>query len=177
MIVGDKIILTAIEKDDLKKLLEWRNDPDNRKYYREYRLLNYENQLAWWDDKIMKDSTWQYFSVRDKSTKELIGVTGLIYIHPVYRTAESAFEIGNKAYDTFEIAKDILQTKIKHGFMDLNLNKIWIEVIDGKPLIEVYKDLGFFVDGVMRQHYYVNGSYKDAYILSLLKEDYDKSNS
>ena len=44
MVIGKKIILKKIERESLKQLREWRNNPELRKYFREYRLINSENQ-------------------------------------------------------------------------------------------------------------------------------------
>ena len=44
MIKGQHTALRAIEREDLPSLLSWRNDPDLRKYFREYRELNFQQQ-------------------------------------------------------------------------------------------------------------------------------------
>ena len=43
MIIGKKVILEVPEKKHLTKMLEWRNNPEFRQYYREYRVLTYEH--------------------------------------------------------------------------------------------------------------------------------------
>ena len=40
MIRGKKVALRAVEKEDLPYLMEWRNRPEYRQYFREYRELN-----------------------------------------------------------------------------------------------------------------------------------------
>ena len=66
MIIGKKVILEVPEKKHLTKMLEWRNNPEFRQYYREYRVLTYEHHLKWWEDKVLNDDTWQYFVFRPK---------------------------------------------------------------------------------------------------------------
>ena len=53
MIEGEKIILDRVEEKHLPQLLEWRNDPENRKFYREYRVLTIEDKKKWYNDKIL----------------------------------------------------------------------------------------------------------------------------
>ena len=72
MILGENIILSAVEEKHLLKLMEWRNNPEFRKYYREYRVIGYEHQKNWWKSKILNDDTWQYFVVKHKDSPENI---------------------------------------------------------------------------------------------------------
>lgn len=39
MLTGKRTGLRAIEQQDLNQLLEWRNQPEYRRYFREYREL------------------------------------------------------------------------------------------------------------------------------------------
>ena len=40
MLKGRHVSLFAVEKEDLQQLRDWRNNPDFRKHFREYRELN-----------------------------------------------------------------------------------------------------------------------------------------
>jgi len=55
MIKGQHTALRAIEREDLLHLLSWRNEPDLRKYFREYRELNYQQQMNWFESKVNND--------------------------------------------------------------------------------------------------------------------------
>ena len=71
MIEGEKIILDRVEEKHLPQLLEWRNDPENRKFYREYRVLTIEDKKKWYNDKILNDNSWQFFVVKPKEKKKI----------------------------------------------------------------------------------------------------------
>ena len=49
MLIGKYTGLRALEISDLEKLLEWRNQPEYRRFFREYRELNSENQKRWFE--------------------------------------------------------------------------------------------------------------------------------
>jgi hypothetical protein len=175
MIIGKKILLDAIEEEHLPLLLKWRNDPNFRQYYREYRVLTLKQQKKWWKDKILNDDSWQYFIVKPlENTEKIIGIAGLTYIHPVYRTGEFAITLGDASYRGRGYGSDTLKTLINYGFNDLNLNKIWCEVYSNNGALDVYKHIGFQHEGTLRQHIYKNGKYLDSYILSMLKVEYEK---
>jgi len=177
MIEGKKIILKVPEENNLEKMLMWRNKSENIQYYREYRYLTMQNQKEWFKNKIVNDDTWQYFCVFPKDKPDLlIGIVGLIYIHPVYKTAEFAITLGDKSYKGKGYGKDMLKTIIRHGFNNLNLNRIWCEVYSNNAAIDLYRNIGFKDEGMMRQTVFKNGSYHDSYILGMLKQDYEKTN-
>ena len=50
VIKGKKVALRAIEKEDLPLLMEWRNNPEYRQYFREYRELNSVSQERWFQN-------------------------------------------------------------------------------------------------------------------------------
>ena len=174
MIKGKKVILDRVEEKHLEQLLKWRNDPYNRQFYREFRVMAIENKKKWFLEKVVNDDSWQFFTVRpiDKPEK-VIGSTGLTYINWVYRTAEFSITIGDKDYRGKGIGSDTLRTLIDHGFNSLNLNRIWCEVYSNNAAIDVYKRIGFKEEGLLRETVFKNGKYLDSHILSMLKSDWE----
>ena len=79
MIKGHHTALRAIEKDDLPTLLAWRNDPELRRYFREYRELNFQQQMNWFENKVINDIDTKMFAIVDDQ-QELLGAAGLCYI-------------------------------------------------------------------------------------------------
>ena len=177
MLIGNKITLEAVEEKDLPPLLKWRNNADFRQYFREYRELTFDHHLKWYKDKILNDDSWQFFAVRDQASQKLIGSTGLTYIHWVYRTAELSIMIGDTDFHGGGYGADTLQTLLRYGFKNLNLNKVWCEVYDNNSAVKLYRKTGFRDEGVLRQHVFKNGHYHDALILSILKSEYEQIKS
>jgi len=174
MIYGKDIILGAIEKHHLPIMVEYRNDPELRKYFREYRLLTLEHQTRWWEEKVLKDPSWEYFVIYPKSNPDhIIGMTGLTYMHQVNRNGEFAIVIGDKNYRSKGLGKDALKTIIRYGFKELNLHRIDCEVWENNSSIELYRKLGFIDEGRLRDRYYWGGKFWDSYILSMLRQEFD----
>lgn len=174
MIQGKKIILTKPLKEDMPLLLKWRNNPDNRKYYREYRESNLEDQMGWYENIIMKDPTWHHFVVKPIDSNKIIGVVFLNHIHPIYKTGEFGITLGSPEYRGRGYGKDMLITLIKYGFEELNLNRIWCEVYSNNESIHLYRKIGFKDEGILRQHVFKNGEYLDSYMLGMLKGEYNE---
>ena len=173
MIIGKKIRLVGVEEEHLKTLMGWRNDPKFRQYYREYRVLTLEDKYKWWKDKILNDDTWQFFVVKPIDKDIVIGSIGLTYIHPIYKTAEFSITIGHENYRGGGYGSDALRTIVKHGFEQLNLNRIWCEVYTNNKALGVYESIGFVKEGVMRETYFNDGKYWDSTILSILRREWE----
>jgi len=174
MIKGELISLTKPSREDMPLLLKWRNNPDHRKYYREYRESNLEDQIKWYEDVMMKDSTWHHFVVKPINADKIIGVAFLNHIHSVYRTGEFGLTLGDPEFRGKGYGKDMLLTLLKYGFTELNLNRIWCEVYSNNSSIHLYRKIGFKDEGILRENVFKEGKYLDSYVLGMLKKEYNK---
>ena len=175
MFKGQKIYLDAVNKEDLPSLMYWRNLPEYRKHFREYRELNMDMQLRWYENKVLNDNTTEMFAIRLNDTDELIGCCGLCYINWVHRNADLSLYIGwEKSYiDNEGYAEEACKLLFDYGFKELGMQKIWTEIycFDEKKL-ELYKKLGFSIDGKLRNQYFYEGKWWNSYMLSLLTEEW-----
>ena len=175
MIKGKKIYLSKVERENIEHLRGWRTDPELRKYFREHKELNKDNQIIWYENKVLKDPNQYNFEIRDNTNNLLIGHCGLYYINWTSRTAEFGIYIGDKEYRKGGYGSDALRTLISYGFNDLNMNRIWCEVYNNNEgALEVYKHVGFIYEGKLRENYYNEGKYWDSHIMGMLKKEYNK---
>ena len=177
MLKGKKVGLTAVEKEDLKQLRDWRNDPEFKKHFREYRELNMIMQDKWFKEKVADDKTTMMFSIRRLSDGKLLGCCGFVYINWVHRHADLSLYIGwNKAYiDEKGYAEEACKLLFDYGFNELNLHKIWTEIyeFDTKKK-KLYDKFGFNQDGLLRENYFYDGKWWDSRILSLLAIEFNR---
>jgi len=94
MLKGKLVGLVAVEREDLQQLMEWRNNTEFRKHFREYRELNSAMQEQWFEKEVTKDPTTLMFSIRRLSDNELLGCCGFVYINWVDRHADLSLYIG-----------------------------------------------------------------------------------
>ena len=172
MVRGKKVYLSSLERENLEQLRQWRNLPELRKYFREYREITKENQSKWYENRVLNNNEQVDFEIRDNETDKLIGHCGLYYIEWLHSYAEFGIYIGDDDFRGGGYGSDALRTLVGYGFNDLNLNKIWCEVYDNNDALEMYKHVGFVYEGKMRQNYFNEGRYWDSHILSMLKDEY-----
>mgnify|MGYP002621277970 FL=1 len=172
MLVGKKCHLTAVNSQSLEQMREWRNDPELRQYFREYREISDFMQNSWYE-RVSKDQNQVNFEIRDPAKDVLIGHCGLYYIDWRSRHAEFGIYVGHNSYRSSGYGSDALRTLIRYGFNDLNLNKIWCEVYSNNKALDIYRHVGFKDEGILRDKYFNNGRYWDSYMLSMLKKDFN----
>lgn len=178
MLKGRKVGLVGIERRDLKQLLDWRNNPDFRKHFREHRELNMQQQEKWYEERVLKDPATIMFSIRRLGDDELLGACGLVYINWVYKHADLSLYIGwNDSYiDREGYAEETTRLMLDYAFNEMGLNKVWTEIyLFDKKKKKLYDGFGFHIDGVLRQNYFYEGRYWDSYILSILASEWKRS--
>ncbi|HRZ15339.1 MAG TPA: GNAT family N-acetyltransferase [Candidatus Omnitrophota bacterium] len=176
MIKGDRVFLRALEREDLPKLRDWRNDPSVRVWCREFMELNMSNQEAWFA-KINADPSVKMFAVCSSATdkgiyaSDLIGVCGLTSIDPLCQDAEFSLYIAPD-FQRHGYGRDALKTLLEWGFLQANLNRIWGESFEGNPAIPMFMSLGFCIEGFHRSGYFKSGRHVNYYTIALLKEEF-----
>lgn len=175
MIKGNQVYLTSIEEADLEVLRNWRNREDYRKYFREHREISKDMQKKWYETKVLADASTIMFSIRDLQSDELLGCCGLCYINWVNRNADLSLYIGkdNLYIDDLGISEEACKLLFQYGYGELGLEKIWTEIYEfDTKKYELYKNLGFSEDGILRKQYFHDGKWWNSYLLSLLKEEF-----
>jgi RimJ/RimL family protein N-acetyltransferase len=174
MLRGDRIQLRALERDDLVRMRDWRNLPEFRRNFREFRELNMLNQEQWFT-RISASANDFMFVIERTADHAPIGVAGLVYVHWVVRSADISVYIGDG--ETYidgpgGHAEDTTKTLIRYAFDNLNLNKVWTELYSfDERKVAMFTRLGFARDGVLRDNAFEDGRYHDSYIYSLLRSD------
>lgn len=146
-----------------------RNHAEVRKWCRQYTLLSSYDQGDW-ILKTHEDPSIKMFAV--KKGEEQAGVCGFTSIDRHNRSAEFSLYIGPE-YHLRGYGRKSLKTLLRHGFNDFGFNRIWGETFEGNPALNMFKDLGFKVEGHLRQTYFRSGKFIDSFMIGLLKEDFN----
>ncbi|MDO9093335.1 MAG: GNAT family protein [Rubrivivax sp.] len=173
MIKGRATALRAIEASDLDQLLAWRNRPELRRFFREYRELNATQQRQWFDSKVNGDPSTRMFAIVHQDTDTLLGAAGLCYIDWINRTADFSLYIGHEGlYIDDTLAPDVAVTMIDYAFDELGLNRLWSEIYAfDEAKASFFQKLGFTLDGRHRQTHWAEGAWHDSLFFSLLASD------
>ena len=173
MLHGDHVVLRAIERTDLPVLLSWRNQPEFRRYFREYRVLSSAHQDHWFENVVIRDHFTRMFAIEELSTGRLMGACGLCYIDWVNRNADFSLYIGaDGLYIDGRCAPDAARVMARYGFDELGLHRLWAEIyaFDASKRA-FFENLGFTLEGQHRQTHWSEGQWHDSLYYSLLARE------
>lgn len=158
------IELRSIEREDLPQLLVWRNK--NRKYFREYRLLNTEDQNHWFESLINNRKIQMFAIIEDK---DLLGVCGLTSIDWIAGSAEISIYIGDGYIDK-EIAPKTLILLEKYAFADTGLRRLWVEIFDFDECKKQLFAARYTLEVTQRQAHWACGDWFDILTYGFIRD-------
>lgn len=164
--------IRAIKEADIWILHKWINDPEVIRYTNSYRPISEMEQKEWFaNTSYFRNNS--VFGIELIAEEKLIGTCGLYDFDPISRKAELRMKIGETSQRGKGIGSEALQQLTDFGFLDLNLNKIWLRVlVDNIAAVKLYKNNGFVTEGTLREDIVIKGQYKDLLIMSKLRKEY-----
>lgn len=171
-LIGRRITLGVLsERTDLKLYADWVNDPETTRYMDVGAFPAGARELR---DYIRKHA--------GSKNALLLGIyrgkrhIGNISLHDIRwrdRHGEIGILIGDKRSRGKGYGTEAIRLLVEHAFARLNLNKITCGMVEGNEAsLRAFKRLGFKQEGLLRQHYFSNGRYKDCHRLGLLRGEF-----
>ena len=173
MICGKYTGLRAIERADLPQLLAWRNRPEYRRYFREYREISPEMQNAWFEKSVIGDPSTIMFAIVELGSGRLLGACGLCYINWINRNADFSIYLGaDDLYIDAVLASDAAYQLMQYGFEELGLHRLWSEIYEfDEAKRTLFDTLGFSLDGRHRETLWSEGCWHDSLFYACLDTD------
>lgn len=170
-----RVYLRALEPDDYLKLHQWRNDEEIGHYFSGTRLFTSSlNEKKWVEEKIF-DKNSVSCAICLKETDEFIGCVFLNSIDHLNRSGHCPTFIGEKTHWGKGYATDARILILKHAFFDKGLERIWAHVHeDNIGSLRMLEKCNFKREGLLRKASYVNGSYKNYVVLSILRDEFEE---
>ena len=180
MILGKRIRLRAVEREDLPLFVEWLNDPEVIEGLIFTQPLSLEEEQLWFEKLAERPQVERPLAieVQEGERWRLIGNSGFHNISLINRSSEVGIFIGDKTLWNSGYGTETMQLLLKHGFETLNLNRIALVVYDDNlRAIRTYEKAGFILEGRLRQAKYKHGRYIDELIMSVLRSEWIERNS
>lgn len=172
-LVGERIYTRPLTPEDIASTsyLAWVNDPQVRRHIGSGHFPVTREAIEAFCRKKLSSPCDAFMAVVDKSTDRHIGNAGIINIAWTDRCGEISTLIGEREYWGRGYFSEIVGLLSEYSFNELNLSKIWSG--GSNPAVYVtLKQLGWTMEGILRNHRYIDGRYQDVVIMCLFRDQY-----
>ncbi|MEG2789189.1 MAG: GNAT family protein [Romboutsia sp.] len=169
-LIGNKVYLSPIDKNDYIKYTKWVNDMDVA-IGMTFATMSIDEESE--KKALERLSNGQFnFAIVIKETNQLIGTVGFPRIDNINRVGEVGIFIGDKNNWGNGYGKEALNLLLDFGFNLLNLNNIYLKVYSfNNQAIQCYRNIGFKEAGRLREAKIIGANkYDEVYMDILAKE-------
>ena len=170
-----RIYLRALEPDDYKTSIKWRNDDEiwgmvgGPKYF-----VSEAYEKKWVEDTIFNSRDIK-LAICLKDTNTYIGNVYATDIDMITRSCTTGVLIGERDYWNQGYASEAYKLLLDYVFKERNINRVQAYVLESNVAsLKMHQKVGYKIEGTLRQSLYKNGKYQNQVLLSILKEDYCK---
>ena len=121
----------------------------------------------------MRRSDAVFFAVYSRDSEpRYLGNVWLWGIHPVNRNAELRVLLGDPEARGKGYGTEACRLLVEFAFRRMNLHKVHLYVLASNPRAKrAFEKAGFREEGLLRDEFYVDGSYRDVYRMAVLATD------
>jgi len=180
MIIGERVRLRGIEREDLPLFVKWLNDPEVIKGLPIFLPLSTADEEHWFDKlaEIPPEEKPLAIEIKEGDSWRLVGNGSFHNISLNNRCAEVGIIIGDKKVWGKGYGTETMSMLLKHGFETLNLHRVHLIVYeDNHQAIRAYEKAGFIHEGRMREDRFYRGRYYDTLIMSFLRTEWQAKGS
>lgn len=168
------ITLRKLTMDDAEMIRSWRNSPEVADFMYRNDPISIEEHQKWMSHILSSpDSTFCRIIENDGQP---IGLMSLSSISTRHHSCEWGGYLAPDAAKGIGSGKAVILESLRVAFVDLNLNRVVVEVLtDNSRAISLYESVGFVREGLLRQRAWHGSEPKDAFIYSILKSDWENN--
>ena len=171
-LIGKRVYLRALEKEDLIYIRKWSNDPEIRKLTGEVASISQADADRFLE-RIYNDNTRKWFVIVIKENDRVIGEAGLLRMFHAWRTTDISIIIGEKDAWGKGYGTEAILLLLDYAFRRLNFHRVAIGVVGfNEKAIRFWEKIGFKKEGIQRDGYYYKHKYHDFVMMSILEDEF-----
>jgi RimJ/RimL family protein N-acetyltransferase len=187
MMQTERVILSAIEPEDIPAIVRWRNLPEVHRGFIEFEPLGTAQQAAflaglmpagsrrlWLINARGKEAPAYEKSVRPAADAIPVGTVGIMDLDWRNRRCEfGPIFIGELEYRGKGIAKDAEVLVLDYCFNHLGLHKVIAHVTESnEDVVRFHEAAGFRRDTLLRDHIFRGGRFEGLHLMSCLADEF-----
>jgi diamine N-acetyltransferase len=166
--------LRPLERKDLSLVHDLDNERHTMAFWFEEPYESLDELTNLYDKHIHDDNERRFVVDIDD---QFGGIIELVNINFIHRNTEIQIII-NSNFQGLGLAKIAMFKGLDYAFSVLNMHKVYLYVdAENHKALHIYKNLGFIQEGILRQHFFVEGSYHDSIIMGIFGDEIQKSQS
>lgn len=172
---GKKVNLCLLNAElHLNDCVRWLNDKSLTRYLVAGRFPQYHDDEREWFEKSIKNCHEKLtLAIHKKIDDKFIGMMTLERINFIHRTATTGSFIGEEENRSKGFGHDAKMILLNHAFNVLNLNKVCASAVAfNDRSIRFNQSCGYNIEGIRKQHLFVEGKYHDQVMLAVFAEDF-----
>lgn len=171
MIRGERVVLRAIEREDLPNYVQWFNDPVVLEYFGQYAPLSLAEEEQWYEQ-MLQDQKQRNFAIEYQG--QHIGGAGFCNIDWRNQSSEVGLLIGTTELWDHGLGREVLKVLLDFGFYQMNLHRIHLRVYaEHRRAVHLYETLGFQHEGRWRDAEFRHGRFQDMLWMGILRDEWD----
>lgn len=169
---GKKVLIRAIEEEDLGLLHKWSNDPDINYMLAGWHFPSSMRDQEEWFSRLSLNSNNQRFSIQTKDG-DLIGMVNLVDINWKDRRAHSGMLLGDSNIRGKGYGRDTIMAINRYAFEELGLMRLDGTIINyNDASIAAYTKCGWNKEGLKKNSNFRKNQWWDEIIIGITKDDY-----
>jgi RimJ/RimL family protein N-acetyltransferase len=162
--------IVPLQTEHAERMFQWMCDPIVSANIGLRQSPSLEKTRAWIANAIA-DASIRAFAIH--AAEQHVGNVVLDVIDPYLGSARLSIYIGESAFRHKHVGASAAYLAAKEGFERENLNKIWLTAhVRNQAAITTYHNLGFVIEGILREEFWLNGSRVDVFRMSLLRREF-----
>ncbi|MBN1483384.1 MAG: GNAT family N-acetyltransferase [Chloroflexia bacterium] len=171
-LVGERCYLRPLEKNDLRYIRRWANDPEMRGLTGDVLPMDEAAAKRFWDN-LEGDKSRIWFAVVIKENDHVIGEAGLLRMFHPWRTTDLTLIIGEKDVWGMGYGSEAIYLLLDYAFGSLGFHRVAVGVIGfNHRALRFYEKIGFEREGLQRDGYYYNHVFHDFIMMSMLENEF-----
>jgi len=172
-LIGERILLRALEPEDMEMLRDTVNDPEIERMVVGWSFPVSRAQQLEWYERVKKDRDHLRLAIEIKETGEAIGLATLGPIDWKNRKAFHGIKLKSDAPKGQGYATEAVFLIMKYAFEELQLNRLDGSILEyNVPSQRLYEKCGWKVEGRVRQSVFKGNAFHDQITVGILRDEY-----
>ena len=168
-----RVYLRALEPDDYKTSIQWRNDADVTSQLGGGKIYVSESSEKKWVEAAIADTHNIRLAVCLKENNQYIGNVYITDINTLNRSGNSHILIGDKSCWGKGLSTEAYLLLLEYAFEERGMHRLVAHVLEENAAsIALHKKCGYKQEGTYRKSVYKNGKWHDQIVFGILEEDY-----